>query len=211
VAHVTFLSRGPNVVFHVHASDAGADRADGLGEFRALCTTPCNAALPVGSHRFALSRPDDDSITRAEGDLVVRDGDTVVGTYESHAGTRTAGIAVVAVGSLGGAGLMVAAFFVGRQQVCSVGQGPGGAYPDCHRDYALSWPMFLGGLVLVLVGTVPGGLLAAGNPDRVKFWVEPGIPAGPALQRGESPSTWGAATGKERAAGFGGFTATWRF
>ena len=77
-------------------------------EYRVLCTAPCDASLPPGEHRLALSYDGGKSVEFLD-PVRVKSPMTLKGTYDSNAGLRGVGVGVILLGGLGGTLLMLAA------------------------------------------------------------------------------------------------------
>lgn len=77
--------------------------------YSVICTAPCTATLPPGTHRIALSLDGGKSV-EAEQAVVLGGPTRVEGTYTSNSGIRTAGWIIAIAGGLAGIGIMVAAY-----------------------------------------------------------------------------------------------------
>jgi len=100
---------GEKLTWHLSESAGVAYGPGGFAvalNFRRLCTSPCEAELPAGSHRLALAKQEGFPITAIDPLDVSRDGE-LVGHYDDNSTTRAviliAGIAAV----LGGTALMI--------------------------------------------------------------------------------------------------------
>lgn len=115
----------PEVTFHLKM---GSANFEGLGQgwtangglmttavsgssnsYAVICTAPCTATLPAGTHRLALSLEGGKSI-EAEQSVTLDGPAQVEGTYSSNSGVRTAGWVIGIAGGLAGLGMMFAAF-----------------------------------------------------------------------------------------------------
>src|SRR5260370_12717904 len=103
-----FVSMVPNLTLHIKTGEAEARTWMGTPTgltattYTSICTAPCEASLPAGSHQFALSQGTGVPVP-APALTTLREPSTLQGTYESRSGLRTAGWIVAVGGSvLGG-------------------------------------------------------------------------------------------------------------
>jgi hypothetical protein len=112
VAEVHFESEPVGVTFYQHSDLTAAVVVPGLGAFvgyKAICTAPCKAELPVGTHALAMayrgSPPREAPPVQLE-----RGPARLHGDYVSRSGTRTAGFIVGPAGFLAGAVVIAIGF-----------------------------------------------------------------------------------------------------
>ncbi|MRG91560.1 hypothetical protein [Polyangium spumosum] len=160
-------SNEPNATYHVRTGSAYVigTRGSAVGQsFTEICTAPCEASLPVGTHYLALSKQG--GVPVLSPDPVRLDGPSrVVGSYTSNAGTRMAGLGVLVGGILVGGAVMMVPIFT---------REPGESFSAA--------PIVIGS-ILVLGGSLAGTLLMF-RSDDVKFEITPlqearGGPAAP--------------------------------
>lgn len=77
--------------------------------YSVICTAPCEATLPTGSHRLALSL-EGGAPVEADGALVLSGSSSVRGEYTSNQGTRTAGVVIGLGAILVGSAVMFSGF-----------------------------------------------------------------------------------------------------
>lgn len=96
----------PEATFHLKTSTAvvvaGGRSGVGVG-YEVICTAPCTATLPTGTHQLAVSRrdgiPTSDTLVPVAGDSLV------LAKHVSNAGYRIAALVVAGAGLVGGAAL----------------------------------------------------------------------------------------------------------
>jgi hypothetical protein len=151
-ARVSFQSRGADTL-HLRQSSAlvstSRGGAHGVG-YSEVCTAPCRAAMPAGTHTFALSTGGGapvaaDPVTLPPGES------TLAGDYKSRSSVRTVGWVIAIGGTLLGYGFAFAHATDEDKGMLYVGAGLGSA-------------SLLTGLLLVNVG------------DTAEVRVTPGIP-----------------------------------
>jgi hypothetical protein len=120
-------------------------------QYANLCTAPCDATLPTGSHRLALALQGGKAL---EGEHAIEiDGPTSIrGNYESRAGIRIAGLFVLLGSAIGGTALMVSAIHTGgttcNNNYCASGT-------SSNIDSGALW----GGLAVVGIGSLVGAVM----------------------------------------------------
>jgi len=133
----------------------------GLGEqYDRICTSPCEASLPVGTYKMAVRLPDNELVI-AEELVDIKESSLVNGYYESNTDIRTVGW-IVAGSSLAAGILLVVLGYLDREKP-----------EDCRSCDRRSNPVLtttgvLGGFVGILVGTV-----MIGTTDEVTVQVTP--------------------------------------
>ncbi|MDC0746845.1 hypothetical protein [Polyangium mundeleinium] len=155
-ASLKLESDEPNATYHVRSGSAYVvgSRGSAVGQsFTEICTAPCEASLPVGTHYLALSKQGGVPVLSA--DPVRLDGPSrIVGSYTSNAGTRMAGLGVLVGGIVVGGVVMLVPIMT---------RDPGEEFSSA--------PLVIGG-VLLLGGTF-GGMLLMMRRDDVKFEITP--------------------------------------
>jgi hypothetical protein len=145
-------------------SGRGAVVVSGIAhEYASLCVAPCNARMPLGTHRLALSMRGGRAIESV--DAVRIDGPSLLrGHYESYAGTRAAGWIIMLSSLVVGTVVMVTA----RKdtQDCSVGPN------YCFTTTEIDGTQFAVGAGIMLVGGL-FGLVMALKRDEASFTVSP--------------------------------------
>ncbi len=104
-ARVRLVSDPPGQTFYKRVSTAmivGAHSGIRAAGYDEICTAPCQATLPSGTHTLAMSEPgggpaEAEPVTLPEGSSVLR------GEYHSRKGLRVAGWITLIGGSMGGA------------------------------------------------------------------------------------------------------------
>ena len=119
-AKVHFESPSPDVDFHLRVEDATAVGWSGRGAYgfvlhgyTHICNAPCDATLPAGRHRLALSQSGGVPIEADEA-VDLSGPSKVTGTYQSSQGTRVAGWVVMLGSTVAGTAMMIAAIQSGR-------------------------------------------------------------------------------------------------
>jgi hypothetical protein len=119
-AQVSFQANEGDVQLQVRTGQAaiagwgwgGRGATSFVGEvhsYQTLCTAPCTAVVPVGTHHLGLSAGGK-AVVEAREPVVITGPGTLTGTYTSHYGTRVAGLLVVLVGAGVGSYLMFDSF-----------------------------------------------------------------------------------------------------
>jgi hypothetical protein len=121
---VHFQGDSPGIAFHLHSGDAtGVGPRGGFSAtaFTKICEAPCDATLPSGRYRFAVSSNGSDPI-EVDQALGVMAPTIVRGRYISHSGVRIAGGILAGVGL---AGASVLAFVAATSDKPNVGEYAG--------------------------------------------------------------------------------------
>ena len=158
-ARLKLVSDESGITFHRQAASASSSAvaygsggtAFALGEstsYERICTAPCEAAMPAGSERFALSRDGKppiaaDAVTLPAGDSELH------GRLESRTGLRVALVALGVASAIGGTALALTAD--GKERECN-------EFGECYDRSTLNLPQFIGGIAL---GTAGAGLMLA--------------------------------------------------
>jgi hypothetical protein len=175
-AHVELHTAEEGLTFHLDT--------DG---YTRLCTAPCSIDVPVGYHRFGLSRPDSSRIARGDEDVDVHDGATVSGTYVDRSGWRALGW-VFAIGSMpAGLAMELASIYVGQHLSCV-------SATDCATVTTPNSALIAGGLVTMAAGLVTGIVLIT-RRDYATFVIESGAAALAPLPAWAGPRREGAFAG----------------
>lgn len=154
---VTFHRRTSSS-FAVASGPGGTATAVGAG-YDDICTAPCEISIPAGTYTLALSEPGGRAVETEEPVVIPPGVSEVQGLYTSRSGLRTAGW-LIAIGSVIG-GTAIALAGIGAE--------------DCD-DYegctTISWPMFGGGMGLMVGGTIVGMVMGL-TPDKAEIEVTP--------------------------------------
>ncbi|HVK71192.1 MAG TPA: hypothetical protein VM694_42335 [Polyangium sp.] len=149
-------SNEANATYHVRSGSAYVvgPRGSAVGQsFTEICTAPCEASLPVGTHYLALSKQG--GVPVLSTDPVRLDGPSrIVGSYTSNAGTRMVGLGVLVGGIVVGWVVMLVPILT----------------RDPAEDFSVT-PLIIGG-ALLLAGSF-GGVLLMSRRDDVKFEITP--------------------------------------
>jgi hypothetical protein len=120
-------------------------------EYGIVCTAPCDAQLPAGLQRLALSHHGGSAV-EADDPVDLRPRSTLQAHYESRAGVRIAGYVIGTAGVITGVVLILTSFDYGCNGVpgCQVVQNEG---------------QLIGGIVVFIASAIVGGILS-GIPDH---------------------------------------------
>ena len=155
-ANVNFVSEPAGLSFHRLTSLMVVRGRHGLSVgriYQPLCSAPCTLALAPGMAQFAVSYPG--KIPRLTAPVAVPSGTSEVhGYFDSHAEVRAVGWVLMAASVVAGATLMAVSF--SNDEVCNL--------PGCSELTHVNSGMFIGGAVLLTVGTGVGIALAL-TPD----------------------------------------------
>lgn len=145
-------------------------------DYAIVCTAPCDAQLPTGLQRLALSRHGGGSV-ESDDPIDLRSSSTMYVHYESHAAIRAVGY-VVAVGSaIGGIILIVTSFDFSCTQ----------AQQDANQCSAINTTPLIAGIAVAIVGGIVGGILASVG-DHASIQLVPTTSSGPLRLPGSSES-----------------------
>jgi hypothetical protein len=166
-APLTLSSKEPDVTFHIRSGEAqlvgggftfgrhGGPMVFGAQarSYTQICTAPCSATLPTGTHRLALSQGNGPAV-EVEEPVTLSGPSSLEGTYVSYKGTRIAGWLVFAGSLVAGTALMLSARSTENKQSCY------GTYCSTMPETSVdSTQLALGGGVMV-VGSLVGVILA---------------------------------------------------
>jgi hypothetical protein len=191
-ARIHFESNTPNADFHIRTGETtvagvgwGGRGAFAYGAvahgYDHICTAPCNATLPAGRHRLALSINNKGPLEPE--DPVAIDGPSRIrGTYEDRSATRIAGWVIFSA-SLGVGMAMALAAVLHSTPDCTDQAITG----MCLQTFSTDTTLLAAGGVVMGVGAIVGIVLAL-QRDHVTIEVTP-MDAGlrwPALARREA-------------------------
>ncbi len=119
-ARLHFEATTPDVDFHIRTDEATVSgmvwTTRGFGTYAGvahgydhICTAPCDATLPAGTHRLALSQGDRSPVEPDQATTITGPA-TVRGTYVDRRGTRIGGWVLFGASLATMTGLMVASF-----------------------------------------------------------------------------------------------------
>ncbi len=154
-ARLQLQSDDSDITFHLAAGDAIATSGSVVAVGRSytpICTAPCEASLPAGTHYMALSTGGDTPVD-VEDPVVVHGPSVLEASYDSRAGTRAAGWIIFIGGQAVGIGVMLV-------PLLSVDGG----------DFDTT-PIFIGGGIALASLLV--GLLLRGTSDDASIEVHP--------------------------------------
>src|SRR5260370_20381772 len=106
-----FVSMVPNLTLHIKTGEAEARTWMGTPTgltattYTSICSAPCDASLPAGSHQFALSQGSGVPVQTPELSNL-QEPSMLNGTYESKQGLRTAGWVIMIGGPVVGLALV---------------------------------------------------------------------------------------------------------
>jgi hypothetical protein len=176
----------PGLTFHHQTSSVQVDASwgwngvEGRGYDR-LCTAPCSASIPPGSHRFALTRLSSPRVAESDDDIPVKNGDIVQGRYESRLGTRIAGYILMPASIVTGIALIGAGALGSRKTECSAGG-------NCVETPDVKIGLMATGLAIIPIGSLIGILLMRAK-DSASFEVIRSVSLGPSPSlSGTSPA-----------------------
>lgn len=150
-------------------------------QYAIVCTAPCDAHLPGGLQRLALSQHGGTAV-EADDPVDLRGPSTLYTHYDSHAAVRTVGWVLGFGSGVGGIVIMVLSFdFSCTQQQEQAGQC---SFVDTGQ--------FIAGLAVAIVGGIVGGIMA-GIGDHATIQLVPTMSSGPLPLPGASESPVGVA------------------
>lgn len=157
LAHVLLDGANAGLTFHLHAASTTGEPAAARPLFTAraytrLCTAPCAIEVSTGSHGFGLSERDGD-VAEADEEVIVRDGDTIRGTYHARSTTRVLGWTLIPSSIVGGMLIAWAGVNANDHDRCT---GP----TSCERVTDPNVGIIVGGVGVALIGSVLGWKLA---------------------------------------------------
>jgi len=100
-ARLNITSKEPNLTVHVKSGSATASvnltRSIRSDAYTPICTAPCEASLPVGTHELGVSAPGD-GVTAVEKPVEITGPGTLEASYASNAGARVGGVIIMLAG-----------------------------------------------------------------------------------------------------------------
>jgi hypothetical protein len=145
-------------------------------QYAIVCTAPCDAQLPMGTQRLALSQHGGSAV-EADDPVDLRGSSTLYAHYDSHAAIRTVGWVIGLASAVGGIVIMVTSFDFS----CSQAQQQAG---QCSF---VDTTQFIAGLAVAVVGGIVGGLMA-GVGDHATIQLVPSMSSSPLRLPGASES-----------------------
>ena len=150
---------GPDVDFHIRTGEGTVTGFAYLGryfggynavaqDYEHICTAPCDATLPAGTHRLALSQGGHSPVEPSE-PVTVTGPATVRGTYDSRQGVRIGGWILLGTSLAGMTGLMLAS--LQTTQVC-----PSSV---CVTESSINGPLMGAGVAVGVVGSLVSAIL----------------------------------------------------
>ncbi len=168
-ARLRFMAEHPQLTFHL---GTGVDRRNGtvvgmtgypcndwfvgsvhsVGDrFDRICTAPCEASIPAGSYRMALSTPESGLLVLDDPVQVPGSG-RVEGTYRSNSGIRTAGW-ITGGGSLLAGLTLTLIGYADRSEVGSCAGGP------CEERANAA--LVVSGIAVAFAGLLAGAIMVS--------------------------------------------------
>jgi hypothetical protein len=143
-------------------------------QYAIVCTAPCDAQLPAGLQRLAVSQHGGTAV-EADDPVDLRGSSTLYAHYDSHAAIRTVGWVLGFGSGIGGIVIMVLSFdFSCTQQQEQAGQ--------CSF---VNTGQFIAGLAVAVVGGIVGGVMA-GIGDHATIQLVPTMSSAPLRLPGAS-------------------------
>jgi hypothetical protein len=163
-AKIHFESDTPETDLHIRTHDATVTGVGwgGRGAFaynavahsyEHVCAAPCDATLPAGTHRLALSYKGKAPV-EPEDAVTLRGPSKVQGTYVDRSGTRVAGWVVVVGSIVAGSALLYASFKT--TQDCSLQSITG----NCESKLDIDGGLVGASTAVYVLGTIVGVVLA---------------------------------------------------
>jgi len=149
-------------------------------QYAIVCTAPCDAQLPSGLQRLALSRHGGGAV-EADDPVQLHGPATLYTHYDSHAAIRTVGWVIGFASGIGGIVIMVLSFDFS----CSQAQEQAGQCSFVNTG------QFIAGLAVAIVGGIVGGIMA-GIGDSATIQLVPTTTSSPLRLPGASESLVGA-------------------
>jgi hypothetical protein len=128
--------------------------------FTPICKGPCTALMEPGTYELALEK--NGRVTRAAPTRIPGNA-KLHGNYVDHSGTRTAGVVIGLVGTVGGIVMMIASYH--RHVDCDING-------LCVDHHTVNDGLFIGGLG-TLIGSVIVGTILSSVHDRAEITVAP--------------------------------------
>jgi hypothetical protein len=151
---VTFKTDPPNYKVYLRSGSAAA-RGIVVQGYDELCTAPCTATIPAGTHTFAVSEAK--GAPREADPVKIPPGTSQLDIeYVSHAASQWLGLGVMVVGASVGTYMLVAGF-LDEEEVCSGEDAFGN--PECTEEPSTNWTMVGLGLGITVGGLVAGAVI----------------------------------------------------
>jgi hypothetical protein len=179
--HVTSDQPDVQLLVRVGQSEAtgwsyrGAIALEGR-QYAIVCTAPCDAQLPAGLQRLAISEHGGTAV-ESDDPVDLRGPSTLYTHYDSRAGIRAVGWVIGFGSGIGGIVIMVLSFNFNCQQ----------------GQQCLDTGQFIAGLAVAVVGGIIGGIMA-GVGDHATIQLVPTTTSSPFKLPGASESLVGAAS-----------------
>lgn len=143
-------------------------------QYAIVCTAPCDAQLPAGLQRLALSQHGGGAV-ESDDPVELRGPSTLYAHYDSHAAIRTVGWVLGFGSGVGGIVIMVLSFDFSCTQ----------AQQDAGQCSFVNTGQFIAGLAVAIVGGIVGGIMA-GIGDHATIQLVPTMSSGPLRLPGAS-------------------------
>lgn len=145
-------------------------------QYAIVCTAPCEAQLPTGTQRLALSRHGGGAV-EADDPVTLGGSSTLYAHYDSRAAIRAVGWVIGFGSAVAGIVIMATAFDFS----CSQTQ------QNANQCSFLSTGQFIAGLAVAIGGGIVGGIMA-GIGDKATIQLVPSMSSGPLRLPGASES-----------------------
>lgn len=157
LAHVTLRSDEPGTFYLVRNG------------FERLCTAPCEADLPVGMQRLAVSEGKEKFVAGPA--IEIRDGASVHASRETHGLLRGFGVALLVAGPVASLAMFIGyVASVKQEYVCS---------ETCSLVTQSDPGLLVAGALLLPATITPGVLMVVFGRDRTRFELEGGTSLAP--------------------------------
>jgi hypothetical protein len=159
-AKIHFESDTPETDLHIRTGDATVTGVGwgGRGAFvygavahgyEHICAAPCDATLPAGTHRLALSKNGRAPVEPEEA-VTIHGPSSVRGTYVDKSGTRIAGWVIIVTSFAAATGMLIGSFHT--TQDCSLQSVTG----TCNQVSSVDMGLAGGAVAVSLLGTILG-------------------------------------------------------
>jgi hypothetical protein len=168
---IKFVSSEPKLTLHLKTHSAVLARTSGRVAVRGydrICTSPCEASLPSGTHEFGVS-PEGGDPVEVDKSVTLESASKLEAKYESKSGVRTIGWVLAIGGSIGGTILILTAS--GSEENCSSG--------SCIDMPQVNTDQLYAGLGIAGAGLIIGGALILFSTDSAELKLTPLAPAAP--------------------------------
>jgi hypothetical protein len=143
-------------------------------DYAIVCTAPCDAQLPSGLQRLALSQHGDHTV-EADDPIDLRSSSTMYVHYDSRAAVRAVGYVIAAASAITG----IVLIFTSIDFSCSQAQQNAG---QCS---VVNTTPLIAGLAVIIVGGIVGGVMA-GISDHATIQLVPTMSSSPLRLPGAS-------------------------